>query len=53
MYVASPKETLSGSRVADTVASGDLGAVAAYCERDVAATLGCYNIACQLLPNLG
>jgi hypothetical protein len=39
--VPSPKSDVDGSGVADLVAGGRTGEVAAYCERDVVATFQC------------
>jgi hypothetical protein len=40
-HVPSPKSDVDGSGVADLVAGGRTGEVAAYCERDVVATFQC------------
>jgi hypothetical protein len=48
--VPSPKSGVDGSGVADLVASGRIGEVAAYCERDVVATFRCtQSILCSAL----
>jgi hypothetical protein len=51
LKVESPKSGFDGSMVAGAVADGEIGRVARYCEKDVAATLDCFLAARSMIGN--